>query len=157
VKKYPILIKPFGIHAVIIEWPNKVDEAILDDILQFRQFLIAELAEGWEFIPAYNSLALINTCVCIEEKSFYAKLKDWYAQLEQQKKAQRFEWTLPVSYNTEFGPDIEEVCETLGCSVDELIMKHTSVAYTIFGIGFLPGFMYLGGLPKDLEIPRKKI
>jgi len=36
-----------------------------------------------------------------------------------------------------------------------LIQLHASQQYTVYGIGFLPGFMYLGGLPKDIEVPRR--
>jgi KipI family sensor histidine kinase inhibitor len=36
-----------------------------------------------------------------------------------------------------------------------LISKHSQATYTVYGIGFLPGFMYLGGLNSELEIPRK--
>ena len=50
---------------------------------------------------------------------------------------------------------MEELAEKLGMSVDEVIQLHTTSRYTVYGIGFLPGFMYLGGLPSDLEIPRR--
>lgn len=155
-KKYPITIKPFGLHAALVEWPKQVDEAILEDILNFKQFLVSELGSEWEFIPAYNSLTLLNTCVFIKEKTFHAQLLEWYGTLEHQQLVQRHEWTLPVNYDAEFGLDIEDVAQTLKVTVDELIAKHTAIAYTVYGIGFLPGFMYLGGLPQDLEIPRKQ-
>src|SRR5690606_31990490 len=64
-------------------------------------------------------------------------------------------WTLPVCYDGEFGIDIMEVCQRLGLSKEELIDLHTSQQYLVYGIGFLPGFMYLGGLPGSLEIPRR--
>jgi len=64
-------------------------------------------------------------------------------------------WTLPVCYDLEFGMDIEEAANTLKISVEELIKQHTSHQYVVYGIGFLPGFMYLGGLPSSLEIPRR--
>ena len=64
-------------------------------------------------------------------------------------------WRIPVCYDAEFGIDLEEVCSTLRLSKDELIKQHTSYQYIVYGIGFLPGFMYLGGLPESLEIPRR--
>ncbi len=38
---------------------------------------------------------------------------------------------------------------------EEVIRLHTGHTYVVYGIGFLPGFMYLGGLPETLEVPRK--
>ncbi|KPM33575.1 Allophanate hydrolase, subunit 1 [Croceitalea dokdonensis DOKDO 023] len=155
-KKYPITIKPFGLHAALIAWPDQVNEGVLEDILQFKHFLMDALEDGWELIPAYNSLTLVNTCIPIDENKFHGQLLTWYKQLGPKQAVQRYQWTLPVCYDSEFGHDIQEVASTLTFSVDELITKHTATAYTVYGIGFLPGFMYLGGLPKDLEIPRKQ-
>ena len=36
---FSISIRPFGIHAVLIEWPNEVNEEILEDILHFKVHL----------------------------------------------------------------------------------------------------------------------
>src|SRR5690606_21098903 len=40
--------------------------------------------------------------------------------------------------------------------VEEIISRHLSSIYTVYFIGFLPGFLYLGGLDKTLQIARKK-
>ena len=41
-------------------------------------------------------------------------------------------------------------------SITQVVETHTDQTYTVYGIGFLPGFMYLGGLPESLEVPRKE-
>ena len=64
---------------------------------------------------------------------------------------------MPVCYDTDFGIDIEEVAINLKTSVSEVIKRHTSNEYTVYGIGFLPGFMYLGGLPENMESKRRAI
>lgn len=155
-KKYPITIKPFGEHAVLIEWPTNVDDLILEDILQFHKTLQHRLDKSWEFVPAYNSLALISKSI-IDFKKFSTQLFDDYQRLDDVKKSERFIWTIPVCYDANFGPDLAAVASNLKMSIDELIANHSSNEYTVFGIGFLPGFMYLGGLPKTLETARKKV
>jgi len=157
VTRYPISIRPFGMHAVLMEWPDRVDEEILDDILHFRHYLkINHLGnEEWEMIPAYNSLTLICRKAQIHFSEFSEKLESWYAQMETKDLPQRFIWKLPVCYDLEFGVDLVEVSEKLGIGKEELIHLHTSHTYTVYGIGFLPGFMYLGGLPASLEISRR--
>ena len=64
-------------------------------------------------------------------------------------------WKIPVCYDVDFGLDLQETANQLQLSITELIKYHTSPRYTVYGIGFLPGFMYLGGLPHQLEIKRK--
>jgi inhibitor of KinA len=63
--------------------------------------------------------------------------------------------TIPVCY--ELGPDLEAVARHLGRSVDEVVRLHTARPFTVYAIGFCPGFPYLGYLPEDLcGVPRRE-
>ena len=152
-----IKVKPFGVHAILIEWPIEVSETILESILRFESYLKTDCLNGkdWEMVTSYNSLLVINRK---EELGFDELTKNifkWYGQVRDVKHPDRFLWRLPVSYDLEFAPDLQEVAEVLNKSIPEIIALHTAPTYTVYGIGFLPGFMYLGGLDKELEIPRK--
>jgi inhibitor of KinA len=51
--------------------------------------------------------------------------------------------------------DMARVGEHTGLSPDEVIRLHTSREYTVYAIGFCPGFPYLGYLPEELSgVPR---
>ncbi|TLP72786.1 5-oxoprolinase subunit PxpB [Maribacter sp. ACAM166] len=152
-----INIKSFGVHSILIEWPNEVKEHILETILRFESFLRSDplTDKDWEMVPSYNSLLLINRKKSIDFNSISKDINTWYNQLEDTAKPARYLWRLPVSYDLEFGLDLQEVSEKLNKSIPEIIAMHTATHYTVYGIGFLPGFMYLGGLIKELEVPRK--
>ena len=156
-KKFPLSIRPFGVHAVLMEWPEKVDETILNDILIFSTHLKENcLKEGdWELVTAYNSLTLILRNDTIDFETFKTQLEIWYASDKNLSLEERFLWRIPVCYESEFSIDLEEVSQILNKTPKELISIHAAHAYTVYGIGFLPGFMYLGGLPQELEIPRR--
>ncbi|MEM0933474.1 MAG: 5-oxoprolinase subunit PxpB [Bacteroidota bacterium] len=158
-KSYPLSIKPFGAKAILVEWPQQVDHAILNDILLFVDTLKnQDSSSSWEWVPAYNSVTLIWRS---RERMDFEASKRFIEQLyknrnPQSEKRKHTIWKLPVCYEAEFATDIETSAHTLGISPYELIEQHTSNRYTVFGIGFLPGFMYLGGLPESLHIPRRK-
>lgn len=154
---YTISIRPYGEHAILIEWPNLVEEMILEDILSFQEYLMNSCLDvkDWEVIPAYNSLTLIFRKKAIVFRVIKKQLQDWYSQKRPAYTKEKFLWKLPVCYDVSFGIDIEETCNKLNLTVEELIRLHTQSAYTVYGIGFLPGFMYLGGLTKGLEIKRR--
>ncbi|MCB0371925.1 MAG: 5-oxoprolinase subunit PxpB [Muricauda sp.] len=155
-KSYPISIKPFGERAILIEWPNEVKETILADILNFMDAFKELKIPGWEMSVAYNSLTMVYNKDHLDFEETKSLLLDCYKnQSESNTKRTQHLWTLPVCYDLEFGMDIVEVAKTLNLSVEELIEQHTSHQYVVYGIGFLPGFMYLGGLPQSLEIPRR--
>ncbi len=62
--------------------------------------------------------------------------------------------TIPVCYDTEFGPDLLDVAQHTGLSPDEVVREHSSPTYLVHFLGFSPGFAYLGGLPEILHTPR---
>lgn len=154
---YLISIRPYGVHAILVEWPQLVEEAILDDILLFTEHLKNKCLDvkKWEIVPSYNSITLINREKTIHFDDFRQKIESWYDERQGILLRQRFLWKLPVCYDIDFGIDLHEVAVKLGKTTAEIIALHTAQPYTVFGIGFLPGFMYLGGLPAALEIPRR--
>jgi inhibitor of KinA len=55
---------------------------------------------------------------------------------------------VPVCYEMQL--DMARVCEHTGLSADDVIRLHTSTEFTVYAIGFVPGFPYLGYLPREL-------
>jgi inhibitor of KinA len=61
--------------------------------------------------------------------------------------------TIPCCY--ELGLDLERVARQTGLGPEEVVRLHMSVEYTVYAIGFCPGFPYLGYLPPPLcGVPR---
>jgi inhibitor of KinA len=53
------------------------------------------------------------------------------------------------------GPDLERVAELTKLTTQRVIELHLSVEYTVYAIGFVPGFPYLGYLPEAISgLPR---
>lgn len=61
---------------------------------------------------------------------------------------------IPVVYGGDEGVDLADCARRLGISASELVARHTKPIYTVYCMGFLAGFAYLGGLPKELHLPR---
>jgi inhibitor of KinA len=62
---------------------------------------------------------------------------------------------IPCCY--EFAEDLRQVAEHTGLSAERVIQLHAATVYTVYAIGFCPGFPYLGYLPAPLcGVPRLK-
>ena len=60
---------------------------------------------------------------------------------------------IPCCY--EFQLDLARITRHTGLSPEEIIRWHTQTEYTVYAIGFCPGFPYLGYLPPELAgVPR---
>jgi KipI family sensor histidine kinase inhibitor len=61
---------------------------------------------------------------------------------------------VPICYDAEFGPDLEDVATHTRLPVEEVIRIHSSAIYRTCFLGFTAGFAYLSGLPEVLQTPR---
>lgn len=64
---------------------------------------------------------------------------------------------IPVRYGGEYGPDLLDLAQQKNMTVRELVERHTAPIYTVYFMGFQPGFPYLGGLSPELYSPRHAV
>ncbi|MFT7033871.1 MAG: inhibitor of KinA [Cyclobacteriaceae bacterium] len=153
-KDYQLTYRQFGTQSILVEWPQKIEPNILNDIQAFKGIIELHLSDELEeAVPAYASLTLFfkksyNYSEVIE------KLKKLYPQgintLSNNKT-----WIIPVCYDKSFGIDLESLAKAHKLTVEEIIYEHSKKTYLVYFIGFLPGFLYLGGLDEQLHFPRK--
>ncbi len=153
---YDLTYKSFGDTAILIEWPARIDEKIILDIVNFDRRIDEDYFRLHKVI-AYNSLLVRYDEVIADYEKEVGELKKIY---HAKKRAKAWEenciWEVPVCYDTIFGLDIEEIAQKKGISVEEIVTIHTKNKYRVFFLGFQPGFMYLGGLDERIHVPRKE-
>lgn len=84
-------------------------------------------------------------------------IRQWLAQLTAtgERQAQQSELvTLDVTYD---GEDLEAVADACNLPIEALIARHTATEFQVAFCGFQPGFAYLHGLPKELQLPRREV
>lgn len=150
---FDLTYEAFCEDALIIQWPKRIEEAILFDISAFKIGLKA-LFPSAIFTASYNELMLRFPESISNFKDLIRQLEAAYASREKTTYKPHL-IQIPVCYEDSFGLDLEEVCAHLKMDSKELIRLHSQTMYTVYAMGFLPGFMYLGGLPKNLHHPRK--
>ena len=154
--RFELTYKPFGARSILIEWPQIIDENVLKDVLQFKTILENTYIESKVYIKsAYNSL-LITYYSSIENiYSEISILKQLYGQEKSVAKHTYKLWKIPVCYEDVFGLDIEAIAAQKKLSKEQLVKLHSEAIYTVYFLGFLPGFLYLGGLDEKLHFPRR--
>lgn len=64
-------------------------------------------------------------------------------------------WRIPVCYEGDYAPDLPEVAAATGLAPEEVVRLHLAPLYTVYMLGFSPGFPYLGDLDPRLVLPRR--
>ncbi|RPD98611.1 5-oxoprolinase subunit PxpB [Aureibaculum marinum] len=153
---FELTFKVYGKSAILIEWPSEIDKNILEDVILFKSKILKSYIKGIvDVINSYNSLTIVYNIAINNIYSEILNLKSLYSLNISQESVENFRWEIPVCYDKKFGIDLHEFQVKNNLNFEEVVRIHSSSIYTVYFIGFLPGFMYLGGLDKRLHIARK--
>jgi inhibitor of KinA len=113
-----------------------------------------------DIVQAYVSVAVYYDFLTVD----FSMVADWLATIPlhaSDKQASDAVHVIPCCY--EFGLDFERIEKHTSLPRDTIISLHCSELYTVYAIGFCPGFPYLGylaekltGVPR-LESPRLRV
>ncbi len=113
-----------------------------------------------DVVPAYTHVAVFFDLHRVR----FVEVVDWLDQLEVPRAnavPTRRRFVIPCCYERQ--SDLARVAESTGLSVVEVVRQHSGTEYTVYAIGFCPGFPYLGYLPSALsgvprlEQPRRRV
>ncbi len=105
-------------------------------------------------VPSYASLLVIYDALETDHFAVASTIVSAAESMSNDDDAGASIVELPVYYNTESGPDLEQLAQNANLSVDEVIEIHSGTTYPVYAIGFAPGFAYLGGLDARIAAPR---
>jgi inhibitor of KinA len=130
---------PLGDQAVLAYLPDEM--AALAFARQTRD---AGFAWVVDVVQAYTSVAVYYDLASID----FFEAKDKLARMQAGPSAKAPPsrlFTIPCCYD--YGLDWKRLQEHTGLAADDIIIAHSAAVYTVYAIGFCPGFPYLGYLP----------
>jgi KipI family sensor histidine kinase inhibitor len=148
-------IVPLGDSALTIRIGDRVDAALAAQVRYVAdRITAARLEPVQEVVVGYAALTVWYDALHTD----YATIADALegildsAPNTTPRVATPREHKIPVRYD---GPDLAEVAERTGLSVQEVIARHSGRWYEVYLIGFVPGWAYLGDLDPALVLPRR--
>jgi inhibitor of KinA len=151
-------VLPLGDLAAYVEFSPKLDLEV-NAFVQRLAFAVQAQGTPWlrDVVPALGGLALhfdpafdgdlVQSAAELVERCLKEGLPAGEAL------GRRVE--VPVCYEGDFAPDLEETAAKLKLAPDELARRHAATEYRVLMIGFAPGHAYMGGLDPRLAVPRR--
>jgi inhibitor of KinA len=156
---------PLGDSALTIDFGNRMDEAVNRKVLAlFRSLQERPLKGVIEAVPAYSSITLYYDMVSAvklhpgSKTAFEIMAEKMEQRLQEPITEDNSVSTLlkiPVCYQGKYGLDIEQLAATRNILPEDVIRIHTAKTYTVYMLGFLPGFSYMGNVDDDIAMPRR--
>ena len=148
-------IVPLGDSALLVRLGDEIDLTINRRVHGLASLIDAAPLDGViETVPTYATVLIHYDPLLLS----FARIQEWVRwKLEQMQGAagrapRRIE--VPVRYGGEYGVDLAFVAEYHRLRVDDVIGIHTAGTYTVYMMGFTPGFPYMGKLSDQIVMPR---
>jgi inhibitor of KinA len=151
-------VVPLGDLAAYVEFSRTLD---LEVNAMVQRLAVAVQARGAPFIrdvvPALGGLALHfdpefeGNCVAIATELVALALKEGIPAAADVLRTVQ----VPVCYELEYAPDIEEVAQKTKLAAADVQRLHSAAEYRVLMMGFAPGHAYMGGLDPKLAVPRR--
>ena len=155
-KSKNILYKRFGERAILVEWKKEIDRGVLEEIINFKEKIEKNsIKQIVDLKLSFNSLLIIYENKIKNYKDEVAHIDKIYNEKYISIKSRRYLWKIPACYESEYAPDLNAFSEIKKMNSEDVVKLHTAHSYLVYFIGFLPGFLYLGGLDDRLHLPRK--
>ncbi|MDI6860932.1 MAG: 5-oxoprolinase subunit PxpB [Caldisericia bacterium] len=148
-------IKILGEDGILVRFEERIDININLKVQKLKEFLLNKDIKGIkELIPSYRSLFILYDPFKIS----FSELKEEILKFKYKKEfffiKRKKIFEIPAYFGSDFGVDLPYVARYHNLSEEEVIKILHNKIYYVYMYGFLPGFIYLGGLPKILHTPR---
>ncbi len=158
-----IKFKIASVDSIIIYFSDFISKENAS-IVQYNYVLLKNLENRGiiDITPSYTSILVHYDLNCFTSKSIVDFLKQHLCLKIEKEKDESRAVEVPIYYDLEVGFDLQRISDLSGIGIEEIIDIHSSTLYSVYTIGFLPGFAYLGEVDAKiatprLETPRRKI
>lgn len=148
-------IVPLGDSALLVQFGEEIDLAVNRSVHMLASLLDASPLEGLiETVPAYGTLLVHYDPLVLSDRQLREWLRGKLEQVEEATATKPRQILVPVQYGGEYGVDLDFVAEYHRLSIEEVIRIHSESTYTVYMMGFTPGFPYMGKLDDAIRTPR---
>ena len=155
------MLKPLGDSAILIQLGDAIDPA-LNQRVHALDALLQTIPAVIETVPAYCTVLVHYDPLATTYNQIKNLIEEKISLLDESTHRPSRRLEIPVIYGDASGRDastwlstsLESVATTLALSPSELIRLHSEREYTVYMMGFTPGFPYMGILDERLNLPR---
>jgi KipI family sensor histidine kinase inhibitor len=137
----------------VLELKSIKENPLISDTIKAAKILeAADLNGVTDIIQSYESIAVCYDRLLEDLEAEVKAIEEACTGITIQESSARTH-EIPVCYH--LGLDWNDVENYTGLSRKDVVQIHSSASYTVAMQGFVPGFIYLSGLPEKISCPRK--
>jgi inhibitor of KinA len=148
-------VVPAGDAMFLVEYAEVVDHAVNARVMALAARVRAARIRGLrDVVPTYRSVAIYFEPLKTDQVALRSLLEQEAEAVVPAVDFAPAEVRIPVCYDADLGPDLQEIAEQAHLTADEVVRLHAARTYRVFMLGFAPGFAYLGVVDPRIVAPR---
>lgn len=152
-----VAIKQAGDSAVLVEFENEIG---IETNAKVRSLMFSlerhPFAGMRELTPAYRSLLIQYDPCAVKSGAVREFVGQSLANLRSVTLPKPVITEIPVIYDPEFAPDIEEIARIEDKTVEDVIRIHSGSDYFVYMLGFAPGHPYTARFENPFSFKRRE-
>lgn len=151
-----VRIAPAGDAAITLEFPARIAPEINARVLGVARAIRQRCGTALQdVVIGYSTVTVFFDPLAVESGWIESELRESAADPDDAAEAELATVDVPVCYEGDLGPDLEDVARFAGSSAEEVVERHIAVTYTVYLVGFVPGFAYMAEVDATIAAPRR--
>lgn len=149
-------IRNIGDEAFLVEFENEISLEVNRKVTALKSALDGRKLRGvGETVPSYRSLLVHYDPAEAGLDSVLAAVGECAGGAGCASEAEAVVTEIPVLYEGEYAPDLEEIARLEGKSAEEVIRIHSGSDYYVYMLGFAPGHPYTARFENPFSFRRR--
>lgn len=151
------ILSPLGDRGITITVGEGISLDLSKRVVRHARAVRSAAIRGvTDVVPSYASLGVFYEPIEISFADLSRQVTAVLADIDEVDGDEHTEGRLVEISVTYDGEDLDDVCRRTRLAARDVIEIHSSRDYTVFVVGFVPGWAYLGPLDPRLIIPRRE-
>jgi len=148
-------IEVVAIDCLMLRLFDEIAESNMPWMLAASERLRASFAgQLIDLVPSYTTLMVHYDGLALSPAQARELIAEALTDLRPEARSSGQCHVLPVWYDLSVGPELSLLARRAGCSVSDVIRRHSEHQYQVFALGFAPGFAFMGLVEESLAAPR---
>jgi KipI family sensor histidine kinase inhibitor len=144
-----------GDSALLVQLGEEIDITINQRVHALSALIDASPLPGViETVPAYSTLLVHYDPLILTNAEIHNWVREKLDHIQDVRLRKPRQVEVPVRYGGEYGVDLQFVADYHRLEVEDVIRIHSGQTYTVYMMGFTPGFPYMGKLDDAILTPR---
>ncbi|MBN8411472.1 MULTISPECIES: 5-oxoprolinase subunit PxpB [Halomonas] len=148
-------LETVAFDSLIVRLFDAIDEAHMPWVLAATNAIRQRLGDAaLEVVPSYTTVLVQIDIQRLSLAEARTRLMAALDGLSPQAAEQGTLHEIPVWYDPSVGPELTLMARRSGMTVEEVVRRHCARDYSVFALGFAPGYGFMGLVEEALATPR---